>query len=90
MQMLQEKTNRNYKDSVFVDLFARDITAKENFISLYNALHGTNLDTTTTDIQPVMLELVLYMKYYNDIAMLIFFADFRRKSKRRIVYMSGR
>ena len=69
--MTEEKTNRNYKDSVFVDLFAYDITAKENFISLYNALHGTNLDTTTTDIQPVMLERVLYMKYYNDIAMLI-------------------
>ena len=38
MQIPQEKTNRNYKDSVFVDLFA----------------------------------------------------DFRKKSKRRIVYMSGR
>ena len=71
MQMLQEKTNRNYKDSVFVDLFAHDITAKENFISLYNALHGTNLKVETTDVQPVMLERVLYMKYYNDIAMLI-------------------
>ena len=69
--MTQEKTNRNYKDSVFVDLFAHDINAKENFISLYNALHGTNLDAKTTDIQPVMLERVLYMKYYNDIAMLI-------------------
>ena len=69
--MTQEKTNRNYKDSVFVDLFANDITAKENFISLYNALHGTNLDVKTTDVQPVMLEKVLYMKYYNDIAMLI-------------------
>ncbi|MBO5289580.1 MAG: Rpn family recombination-promoting nuclease/putative transposase, partial [Spirochaetales bacterium] len=44
---------------------------KENFISLYNALHGTNLDAKTTDVQPVMLERVLYMKYYNDIAMLI-------------------
>ena len=71
MQISQEKTNRNYKDSVFVDLFARDITAKENFISLYNALHGTNLEVETTDVQPVMLEQVLYMKYYNDIAMLI-------------------
>ena len=71
MQIQQEKTNRNYKDSVFVDLFAHDITAKENFISLYNALHGTNLDVETTDVQPVMLERVLYMKYYNDIAMLI-------------------
>ena len=71
MQIPQEKTNRNYKDSVFVDLFAHDISAKENFISLYNALHGTNLDVETTDVQPVMLEQVLYMKYYNDIAMLI-------------------
>ena len=71
MQIPQEKTNRNYKDSVFVDLFAHDITAKENFISLYNALHGTNLDVETTDVQLVMLERVLYMKYYNDIAMLI-------------------
>ena len=69
--MTLEKTNRNYKDSVFVDLFAHDINAKENFISLYNALHGTNLDAKTTDVQPVMLEKVLYMKYYNDIAMLI-------------------
>ena len=69
--MTQEKTNRNYKDSVFVDLFAHDVTAKENFISLYNALHGTNLDAKTTDVQPVMLEKVLYMKDYNDIAMLI-------------------
>ena len=69
--MTQEKTNRNYKDSVFVDLFAHDVTAKENFISLYNALHGTNLEVETTDVQPVMLERVLYMKYYNDIAMLI-------------------
>ena len=66
-----QKTNRNYKDSVFVDLFAYDVTAKENFISLYNALHGTNLEVETTDVQPVMLEQVLYMKYYNDIAMLI-------------------
>ncbi|MFC2422855.1 MAG: hypothetical protein ACFNPZ_02270, partial [Fusobacterium polymorphum] len=35
--------NRKYKDSVFVDLFAEDEKAKENFLSLYNALHGTNL-----------------------------------------------
>ena len=62
--------NRNYKDSVFVDLFAHDIKAKENFISLYNALHNTHLDTAT-EVKPVMLEKVLYMKYYNDIAMLI-------------------
>ena len=67
----ETQTNRNYKDSVFVDLFAHDKTAKENFISLYNALHGTNLDAKTTEVQPVMLEQVLYMKFYNDIAMLV-------------------
>ena len=63
--------NRNHKDSVFVDLFAYDKSAKENFISLYNALHGTNLDAKTTKVEPVMLEQVLYMKFYNDIAMLV-------------------
>ena len=64
-------SNRNYKDSVFVDLFAKDIYAKENFISLYNALHDTNLDPESTSVDPVMIEQVLYMKYYNDIAMLV-------------------
>ena len=63
--------NRNFKDSVFVDLFAKDINAKENFVSLYNALHGTNLDFHTTNIEPVMIEQVLYKSFYNDIAMLI-------------------
>ncbi len=70
-EQIETQTNRNYKDSVFVDLFAHDKTAKENFISLYNALHGTNLDAKTTEIEPVMLEQVLYMKFYNDIAMLV-------------------
>ena len=65
------KINRNHKDSVFVDLFANDIYAKENFISLYNALHKTNLDPKTTEVKPVMLENVLYMSYYNDISMLV-------------------
>ena len=70
-EQIEPQTNRNYKDSVFVDLFAHDETAKENFISLYNALHGTNLDAKTTEVQPVMIEQVLYMKFYNDIAMLV-------------------
>ena len=70
-KQIKTQTNRNYKDSVFVDLFAHDKTAKDNFISLYNALHGTNLDGKTTEIEPVMIEQVLYMKFYNDIAMLI-------------------
>lgn len=35
----QKKQRRAYKDSVFVDLFARCPEAKENFLSLYNAMH---------------------------------------------------
>ena len=33
--------NKKYRDSVFVDLFMKDIHAKENFLSLYNALHDS-------------------------------------------------
>ena len=36
-----KKHNRRYKDSVFVDLFGEDKDAKKNFLSLYNALHGS-------------------------------------------------
>ena len=39
--------NRRYKDSVFVDLFSSDKMAKANFLSLYNALHGTDYRSTT-------------------------------------------
>lgn len=51
-----QKSARNYKDSLFVDLFARCPEAKENFLSLYNALHGTDLKFAETKIEPVMLE----------------------------------
>ena len=39
--------NRNHKDSLFIDLFCKDKDGKQNFISLYNALHNTNLDLST-------------------------------------------
>ena len=58
---------RNYKDSVFVDLFYTDEKAGENLLSLYNALY----DDTLTDIHAlkgVRLENVLYMPFANDIA----------------------
>ena len=51
---------RNYKDSVFVDLFYTDKRAGENLLSLYNALY----DDVLTDIHAlkgVRLENVLYM-----------------------------
>ena len=47
--------NRRYKDSVFVDLFGEDKNAKSNFLSLYNALHGTKLDAST-ELELLQLE----------------------------------
>ena len=64
------KHNRRYKDSVFVDFFGEDKNAKANFLSLYNALHGTCLDETT-ELEPLRLEQVMYMAFRNDIAYLI-------------------
>ena len=63
--------NRNHKDSLFIDLFCKDKEGKQNFISLYNALHNTNLDFATTTVQEVNIENVLYMALSNDIAMLV-------------------
>ena len=64
--------NRNHKDSLFIDLFCKDQkSGKENFISLYNALHHTNLDLKTTKLEEVNIENILYMALSNDIAMLV-------------------
>lgn len=62
--------NRKYKDSVFVDLFSEDEKAKENFLSLYNALHGTKLKDTE-QLKSIRLDQVLYMTFYNDVSYLV-------------------
>ena len=64
------KHKRCYKDSVFVDLFSEDEKAKENFLSLYNALHNTSL-TSAEQLKNVRLDQVLYMTFYNDVSYLI-------------------
>ena len=63
-------SNRKYKDSVFVDLFSEDEKAKENFLSLYNALHGTDLKDTE-QLKTVRLDQILYMAFYNDVSYLV-------------------
>ena len=65
------KTNHKHKDSLFVDYFSKDRDWKQHFLSLYNALHGTDLQVETTKLERVNLEQVLYMDYYNDIAVLV-------------------
>ena len=64
------KHNRRYKDSVFVDLFGEDKDAKKNFLSLYNALHGTHLDGSA-ELTPLRLEHIMYMSFCNDVSCLI-------------------
>ncbi len=63
--------NRTHKDFLFVDYFSKDRDWKQHFLSLYNALHGTNLQVETTKLERVNLEQVLYMDYYNDIAVMV-------------------
>ena len=63
-------SNRKYKDSVFVDLFSEDEKAKENFLSLYNALHNTKL-TAIEQLKNILLDQVLYMTFYNDVSYLV-------------------
>ena len=63
-------SNRKYKDSVFVDLFSEDEKAKENFLSLYNALHGTHLQLSCP-VENIRLENVMYMNIINDVSCLV-------------------
>ena len=62
--------NRKYKDSVFVDLFSEDEKAKENFLSLYNALHGTNLKLSCP-VENIRLDNIMYMNIINDVSCLV-------------------
>ena len=62
--------NRKYKDSVFVDLFSEDEKAKENFLSLYNALHNTNLQLSCP-VENIRLDNIMYMSIINDVSCLV-------------------
>ena len=68
--MAMSTSNRKYKDSVFVDLFSEDEKAKENFLSLYNALHGTNLPMSCP-VENIRLDNVMYMNIINDVSCLV-------------------
>ena len=61
------KENREHKSTVFTDLFYEDQDAKENLLSLSNALFDTNY-TDPGIIQLVRLEDVLFKNFKNDVA----------------------
>ena len=64
------KYNRHYKDSVFVDLFSSDRTAKDNFLALYNALYNTNYQSTDI-LKNMRLKQTMYMSFANDVSYLV-------------------
>ena len=59
--------NREHKDSLFVDLFYEDESAKKNLLSLYNALHDTAYQDESI-IRKVRVGDVLYKNFKNDIS----------------------
>ena len=70
--MVQEKATpqkRDFKSSLFVNMFGRNINAKEHFLSLYNAIHGTDFKIGEVPIEPVTLENVIYRDIENDVSM---------------------
>jgi hypothetical protein len=60
---------RDYKSSLFVNMFGRNVYAKEHFLSLYNAIHDTNFKIGEVEIKPVMLDNVVYNNIENDVSM---------------------
>ena len=62
-----EKPNRQYKDSVFVDLFTH---YKEHMIVLYNALNEDNLPLSTP-VENLKVMSTLYTSIRNDVSFLI-------------------
>ena len=66
--MNETNVQRNYKDTVFRMLFKK----KENLLSLYNALNGTDY-TDVGSLEITTLENAVYMNYKNDISFVFAF-----------------
>lgn len=64
---MQDKENREVKNSVFVDLFYADESAEENDIALFNAIHDESLPEGTT-IRRFKVDTTIYMNFQNDIS----------------------
>ena len=70
--MLQDKNfvpKHDFKSSLFVNMFGRNVNAKEYFLSLYNAIHGTDFKIGEVAIKPVTLENVVFNNIENDVSM---------------------
>lgn len=64
---MQDKENREVKNSVFVELFYADESAEENDIALFNAIHDEPLSEGTI-IRRFEVDTTIYMHFQNDIS----------------------
>lgn len=64
---MQDKENREVKNSVFVELFYADESAEENDIALFNAIHDEPLSEGTI-IRRFKVDTTIYMHFQNDIS----------------------
>ncbi len=66
------KANKEIKSGVFADLFCDDEkVGKKNFLSLYNAIHGTNLRLESTKLERKRIPQSLYKTFDTDISVLV-------------------
>ena len=59
---------RNYKDSVFTDLFGSDRDGKKNFLELYNGLSGSNFRLEEVTLRRKIIDQTLYKTFNNDVS----------------------
>ena len=69
--MATKHEKRNYRDKMFLHLFGQCKNARENFLSLYNAIHNSELKIEDVHIEPYMIENIAHNGLYNDVSMLI-------------------
>lgn len=62
------KKNRTFQDTVFTDLFGADRDCKENFISLYNAISGSDYKVEETPMERKRIEQSLIKTFDNDVS----------------------
>ena len=62
--MNDEAVRKNYKDSLFCDIFSD----KKNALSLYNAIRGTEY-TDENEIEVITLKDVIFIGYHNDVSL---------------------
>jgi len=64
---MEKAVNREFKNSVFIDMFAQDAYR----LQLFQAMHPEMTDVTAEDIKIITLKQVITIHQYNDLALLV-------------------